>query len=103
MFYIKSRRLRPLMQYGRRLGSDQPFFRVGSPPSAKTLVYSQNGALPVLLTTARVFIDKQIDIWTKVVKDNGSRRMERWVQPSRERGLWVPFCFIGELGSDLGG
>ena len=28
-------------------------------------------ASPVLLTTARVFIDKQIDIWARVMKDNG--------------------------------
>ena len=28
-------------------------------------------ALRARLTTARVFIDKQIDIWAKAVKDNG--------------------------------
>ena len=54
-------------------------------------------ALRALLTTAWVFIDKQIYIWAKVVKDNGSGRMERCVQPSRERDLRVPL-FYWEIG-----
>ena len=48
-------------------------------------------------------IDKQIDIWAKVVKDNGSQQMERWVQPLRERGLWVPFPWRHWVGLLING
>ena len=54
------------------------------------------------LFAERACIDKQIDIWAKVVKDNGSQQMERWVQPLRERGLRAPFCFIGRRSSYCG-
>ena len=53
MFYIKCRSVRPLMQYGRRLG-----------------LFAEL-ALRARLTTARVFSDKQIDTWAMVVKENG--------------------------------
>ena len=59
------------MQYGPRLGSDQPFFRGGLSAIGEDLGLFAERASPVLLTTARVFVDKQIDIWAKVVKDNG--------------------------------
>lgn len=56
---------------GQDLGQISIFFWDGLSVIGEDLGLFAERALPILLTSARVVIDKQIDIWAKVGKDNG--------------------------------
>ena len=55
-------------------------------------------ALPVLLTTARVFIDKQIDIWAKVVKTTDQGGLSAGCNHQEKGGPAGSFLFYCGIG-----